>query len=143
MSTDVIMLTMKTKEDKNAWQRKHRQENNNLWTKKYEKTRKGFLMRTYRNMQSRVTGVQWKKAHLYNGLALLPRQTFYDWALSDRMFDELFIKWEQSNYDRKLTPSINRINSHKGYLEGNIEWLTHSENSRLGAISEKRKVYAP
>jgi hypothetical protein len=33
--------------------------------KKYEKTPKGYLMRTYRNMKSRVLGIQHKKAHIY------------------------------------------------------------------------------
>jgi hypothetical protein len=45
---------------------------------KYEKTKKGFLMRKYRNMQSRVTGIQKKKAHLYKDLYLLPREQYYE-----------------------------------------------------------------
>jgi hypothetical protein len=99
-----------------------------------EKTRKGFLMRLYRNMQSRVTGVQKVKFHLYQGKALLPRQEFYSWALPNRTFDRLFKAWERSKYDRKLTPSVDRIDPRLGYEIENMRWLTHSENSRLGAL---------
>src|SRR5437868_1147795 len=63
-------------------QRRIRAKINNRYTHKYEKTPKGFLMRLYRNMQSRVTGVQKKKYHLYEGKELLPRAEFYDWALN-------------------------------------------------------------
>jgi len=118
-----------TKEQKLAWQKQKRKENGNSWTKKYEKTRKGFLVRTYRNMKSRVEGVQKKKAHLYKGLPLLDKESFYNWALNDSEFISLFIKWEISDYDRKLTPSIDRIEPIKGYVMDNIQWLTHSENS--------------
>ncbi len=103
--------------------------------KRYEKTIPGFLMRCYRNMQSRVTGVQKKKSHLYLGLSLLDRQSFYDWARNDWQFYSLWLDWIKSDYDRKLTPSINRIDSTRGYEPDNIEWLTHSDNSRLGAMS--------
>lgn len=125
--------------DKLAWQREHREETYNAYTKKYEKTKKGFLMRLYRNMQSRVTGVQKKKAHLYLGVGLLDRGEFYSWALSNEDFHNMFKKWEESKYDRKLCPTVDRIDSSKGYFLPNMEWVTHSENSRRGANNIKRK----
>jgi len=105
---------------------------------KYEKTITGFLMRLYRNMQSRVTGVQKLKFHLYAGKTLLPRQEFYDWANKSEEFHILYDIWKQGGYDRKLTPSVDRIDSDRGYELDNMRWITHSENSRLGAISVKR-----
>jgi hypothetical protein len=125
----------KHKEEKNVYQREHRKQNGNVYTHRYEKTIPGFLMRSYRNMQSRVSGVQKKKAHLYKGLSLLDRQDFYDLSKNDWHFFELWLDWIKSDYDRKLTPSVNRIDSSRGYEPDNIEWLTHSENSRLGAMS--------
>lgn len=122
-----------------AYQREYRKKTGNKCTKKYEKSPKGFLMRTYRNMQSRVKGVQWRKAHLYEGLPILPREEFYTWAWDDHTFWRLYKQWVQSGYDRKLTPSINRIDTFKGYEIGNIEWLTFSTNCSLGASSPKRK----
>lgn len=117
--------------DKLEWQRLHRLKNSNLDTKKYEKTKKGFLMRTYRNMKSRTSGVQRLKSHLYLDKELLNKEEFYNFSLNNSVFNDLFNRWEESKYDRKLTPSIDRIDSTKGYVLDNIRWLTHSENSKL------------
>ena len=116
-------------------ERRHRKQNNNQCTKKYEKTFNGFIMRMYRNMKSRISGVQQKKCHLYEGKFLLAKEKFYSICSSDPRFLCLFHTWKNSDYDRKLTPSVNRINSKIGYTESNIEFVTHSENSRLGGIN--------
>ncbi len=104
--------------------------------REYERTIDGLLMRTYRNMQSRVEGIQVLKSHLYLGLELLDRQDFYDWARSDKDFLEIYNAWVESGYERRLAPSINRIDPSMGYVLSNMRWLTHSENSRLGALSK-------
>lgn len=101
----------------------------------YERTPNGFLMRSYRNMKSRVLGVQWKKAHLYEGKSILPKEEFYAWAKASQEFQSLFKAWKKSGRNRKLTPSVNRKDSKLGYFVANMEWITHSENSRLGAVS--------
>ena len=126
-----------TKEERLEKQRLSRKLNGNAHTKKYEKSHKGFLMRLYRNMQSRVSGVQKLKYHLYEGKELLPRETFYDWAMSNEKFFELFDIYEESGFDRKLAPSVDRIDSSKGYSIGNMEFVTHSENSRRGALNRR------
>jgi hypothetical protein len=113
------------------------------WSKIYEKTPKGFLMRVYRNMQSRVAGIQHKKAHLYKGLSILPRNDFYAWAWDNADFWRLYKQWAATDFtDRRLTPSINRIVSTEGYSIDNIEWLSHSVNSSLGGSSPKRRSHA-
>lgn len=121
----------------NEWQRNKRKSDGNAYVKKYEKTLKGFLMRLYRNMQSRVEGIQ--KAHLYEGKDLLDRESFYQWALTSNDFHSLFKSYEESAYDRKLAPSVDRVDSEKGYTLDNMEWVTHSENSRRGAINRHSK----
>jgi hypothetical protein len=118
--------------DRNAWQREYRKANNNIHTKLYEKTPKGFLMRLYRNMKSRVTGVQKQKFHLYKGKVLFDRDDFYTWALTQPKFHELFEAYEASNYERKLAPSVDRVDSSKGYTFDNVEWVTMLENSIRG-----------
>ena len=117
--------------DKLAWQREYRKTRCNWDTKVYEKTINGFLMRTYRNMKSRVTGVQKLKAHLYLGKELLDKQEFYNWSKNNQDFLKLFADWSNNSYNRKLSPAIDRIDSSKGYTLTNMRWLTHSENSRL------------
>jgi len=103
--------------------------------KKYEKTPKGFLMRLYRNMKSRVEGIQKIKFHLYKGKSILNKDEFYIWATGSSKFKLLFKDYEDSNYDRKLAPSVDRINSDKGYNLNNMEFVTMSENSRRGSLS--------
>ena len=130
---------LEKKRNKLEWQRNRRKETDNATTKKYEKTKGGFLMRLYRNMQSRVCGIQIKKYHLYSGCDLLSRDDFYAWANESKQFHALFKEWEESAYDRKKTPSVDRIDSAKGYCIKNMEWVTHSENSRRGSVSRRRK----
>jgi len=127
------------RDEMNRKRREYRKRTGNAETHRYEKTVKGFLMRKYRNMQSRVTGIQHKKAHLYKGLSLLPREDFYNWAMPHIQFHKLWIDWVDSDYKRKLCPTVDRIDSTKGYELDNMRWITHSENSILGCHSEKRK----
>lgn len=129
---------MWTQEQKNQWQRKYRKENGNQWTHKYEKTIDGFLVRKYRNMKSRIIGIQKLKAHLYKGKTLLDKKEFYLWSKQNKTFKKLFREWEESLYDRKLCPSVDRIDSSKGYTLENMEWVTHSENSRRGSINRNK-----
>lgn len=110
-------------------QRERRKKNGNAITKKYEKTKKGFLMRAYRNMKSRIEGIQKKKYHLYKGKELLDKELFYSWSLEHPEFNRLFKDYEDSGYTRKLAPSPDRIDSRKGYTIENIQWVTTSENS--------------
>lgn len=133
---------MKTKEELNKYQREYRKRVGNVSTHKYERTINGFLVRKYRNMESRVTGVQRLKSHLYKGLDLLDRESFYRWAKSSDTFQGLFKSWVADGYNRKLCPSVDRIDSSQGYHLSNMEWITHSENSRRGSLSARRR-YSP
>lgn len=129
-----------TQEEKNKKQREQRALNGNACTKKYEKTEKGFLVRTYRNMLSRVNGVTKNKNHLYLGLEILDKETFYKWSLDNVDFRELFTYWIMIDYQRKYTPSIDRIDSKKGYTLDNIQWITFSENCKRGNESRFNKL---
>lgn len=120
-------------------QRIRRKANGNAYTHKYERTKSGKLVRLYRNMKSRVDGVQWMKAHLYAGKSLLPKEAFYQWALSSNEFHRLFREWSEAGYDRKLAPSVDRVDSSRGYDIDNMQWVTHSENSRRGAVSKRTR----
>lgn len=124
----------------NAKQREYRRRNGNAVTRRYEKTKRGFLMRLYRNMQSRITGIQRQKFHLYAGKPLaVTRDEFYEWAFTHPSFHELFAAWEVSGYARQYTPSVDRVDPDRGYEFDNMEWVTHSENSRRGNESRIRQ----
>jgi hypothetical protein len=119
-------------------QRSYRKNNGNAATKKYEKTVNGFLMRVYRNMKSRVEGVQKSKYHLYHGKPLaITKEEFYTWSKMNWDFIRLWDTYESSGYEQKLAPSVDRIDSTLGYEFGNIEWVTHSINSSRGSKSRR------
>lgn len=99
-------------------------------------------MRMYRNMKSRVTGVQKQKSHLYLGKELLNKKDFYAWAKASAQFKIMFEIYKNNGYSRRLAPTVNRIDSSRGYSLDNMEWLTHSDNSRLGAVSQWDKSRA-
>jgi hypothetical protein len=129
-----------TREQINKRQREARAMNGNIHTLRYEKTPKGFLMRKYRNITSRVAGIQKRNFHLYKDVELkIDRDDFYEWSLSSLEFWKLYINWVKNNYCQKLTPSVDRIDSTKHYEFCNIEWVTNSENSRRGSLSNQRK----
>ena len=106
--------------------------------RRYHKTKKGKLMLTYNNMTRRVTG--YVKPHLYKGLDICSRDVFYDWSLDNESFNYLYIDWVDSGFKRALSPSIDRIDTNKGYVSENIQWITLSENSKKGAISRHKKT---
>lgn len=135
-------MTPKQLAGKNERQRERRRENGNADTRRYERTKAGFLMRLYRNMQSRVEGVQYHKAHLYEGLFLLPRSAFYEWAMGSPEFHTLWDEWTAADRDRRLVPTVDRADPEKGYAVSNMEWATHSENSRRGALSRHKRFAA-
>jgi len=132
-------MTEEQRLKRNETVRRYRKKTGNRATRKYERTKRGFLMRKYRNMQSRVVGIQKKKAHLYKGKCLLERDEYYKWAFDSREFNRLYEEWVKSEYDRKLCPTVDRINPDEGYCLENMRWITHSENSRLGAVARNKK----
>lgn len=98
---------------------------------------KGYLVRKYRNMLSRVSGVQQKKSHLYLGKTILPKVDFYAWALNNNDFVKLWDNYLSAKRNRKLAPTVNRIDPQKGYTLDNMEWITHSQNSSLANRTRK------
>jgi hypothetical protein len=87
-------------------------------------------MRLYRNMKSRISGVQKQKFYLYQGKSIINKQDFYNWAEIQPDFHCLFEAWQAAGWPRKMSPSVDRIDSGLGYEIGNMRWVTHSENSR-------------
>jgi hypothetical protein len=130
---------MANREEKNKKQRAKRRANNNLHTRLYEKTVSGFLMRLYRNMKSRILGIQYKKKHLYENKCLLSKENFYEWSKMNETFILLFNQWKESNYERRLTPSVDRINSAIGYTLENMEWVPFHVNCSRGSKSRNSK----
>lgn len=56
------------------------------------------------------------------------KEYFINRFINDNKYIDLHKKWVQSNYDKKLTPSIDRINHLKEYEKDNIQMITWIEN---------------
>jgi len=120
----------------NKKQREYRSEIGDFCTWKYEKTESGFVMRMYRNMKSRISGVQSFKKHLYDGKEIMPKEEFYELAKKSIDFKSLFDAYIKGGCQMKFAPSVDRINPEIGYVKSNIRFITHSENSALGSKSK-------
>ena len=115
-------------------------------SRKVRKTINGFLCCLYTKIIQRTQGRGGvKHPHLYIGKPVLPREVFYTWSKNHPDFLKLFKQWASAGYDRKLTPSVNRMNSKEGYLLNNIEWMTTSQNNSLAStvrkIKQRKEVY--
>lgn len=110
-------------------------ERRRAYLSEYRRSIDGFLAHAYASMKRRVEGKgQERTRHIYKGLPLLPQDEFMNWARQDRAFLYLHKQWAAADYDYKLSPSVNRVVGKLGYVLGNIEWLTHSDNCSLGGM---------
>ena len=101
----------------------------------YRRTITGFLSRSYSHMSERVRGVgvvPHKQKYWY-GKPIMPREVFYEWSKNHPDFLRLFKRWTTAGHPKRLAPSVNRIDSSKGYTLDNVEWITQSQNSMLAS----------
>jgi hypothetical protein len=61
------------------------------------------------------------------------------WSKNHPDFLRLYKQWKTSDFDRRLTPTVNRMNSSKGYTLDNVEWLTNSQNCGLSGSVRQAK----
>ena len=125
------------------WARKDRLENPDKHKVNHRKARKslrGYLVEKHYAITRRCKGFEKKKSHLYDGLYFVSKDVFLDWAINNKDYIDLYDNYVLSNYDNKLAPSIDRLDSNKGYIISNMRFITHSENSRLGSISRWANV---
>lgn len=105
--------------------------------RKSERTIKGFLLGRYRAMKRRVSGKSPKHVPYYKGKELLKKKDFLNVNMGNLQFLKLYKNWVAHSYDQKLSPSVNRIDSSKGYTLDNMEWVTMSQNSALASVVRK------
>lgn len=97
--------------------------------KRYRKNFTRLLKHKYRGMYERVNGIRSIRNSL--GKELCSYAEFIDWFNKNKkQFIKLYKKWEKSGFERKLSPSIDRIDSSKGYSIDNIQWLALTDNCK-------------
>jgi hypothetical protein len=103
-----------------------------------------FLCKMYRDMKARVTGtnkgyVAERTRHIYVGKSILPRDVFMQWARNNPDFLSLYKRYVMNDFERRLAPSVNRMDSRLGYTLNNMEWMTSGQNSGLSGMVIKMK----
>ena len=96
----------------------------------YFHTLDGCIHRMYNNIKERVTHVEYPRNAAYRNVRLeISWEDFYYFVKNNPYFARLFEDWVQSNYDTKLSPSIDRIDSSGHYTLDNIQIITSHENN--------------
>jgi len=92
----------------------------------------GLLKSIYRNQKSHSKYCYYRTARHSPDYSL---DEFLIWTCSHvDEFYSLFEQWVMNNYDKKYTPSIDRIDRTKGYTLDNIQLMTWADNHKKGAI---------
>lgn len=99
--------------------------------RKYEKSPRGIILRRYRDMKARVEGRGIHKDGPWQGLEIMSKHHFVEWALLDKSFNDTYNNWDQCMYSPSQVPSIHRIDSSKGYVRGNMEWMPVKSHRQL------------
>lgn len=87
-----------------------------------------FICNAYSALVARCKTKNGTCSEIYYGLEFCSREDFYNKYRSDQMFLGLYKAWQDSNFNRSLVPSVDRIDKMKGYLIDNMQWLTITEN---------------
>lgn len=64
------------------------------------------------------------------GFNIIDRDLFVKWSISDKQLNTIYSNWDKET-DMDM-PTVDRIDNNKGYVEGNIQWLTRIDNIRKG-----------
>lgn len=91
----------------------------NIWAKRYA------------HMKARHEGRATHFSHC-EGKGLLSREKFFEWCKdfeNMQAFLTIYFEWASEDFPLGLSPSIDRIDSTKGYTEGNLQWLTFDQNT--------------
>lgn len=107
--------------------------------KSYYTNPETYLSQRYLDILTRVEGRDPKTGDRVKGLPVeFTKAQFIKWGLNHPKFLGLFENWKERGHIRALAPSIDRLDPSKGYTKRNLDWLTQSENSRLGGINSYR-----
>ena len=96
--------------------------------KRYRTNPDRYIKHKYYMMKRRCEGKS--NHHSYDNMELLSFEEWMEWCNeSHDTFIELFNNWIASSWNRNQSPSIDRIDNSRGYVKGNLQWITNHENT--------------
>lgn len=93
----------------------------NIVSNNYKKSKEGLIRRIL------VQQKRSSKMRLHSQPEYTLNQ-FREWFYSQENFEQLYINWVSSDYDKNLTPSVDRLDDLKPYIFENIRLVTWKEN---------------
>ena len=91
-----------------------------------------IFKRRYKDLRRRSSGRTKRKYHS-ESKDIVSKAEFIDWCWSDdnlKEFEKIYDVWEERGFEKKDSPSIDRIDSQGTYTLDNIQWLSLGENAR-------------
>lgn len=98
------------------------------YKKEYLKTKEGLISQIYYSQKS----CSIKRGH---NPPLYSRKELYNYAILKDVFHSIYDQWVDSNYNKWLVPSFDRIDNNIGYSFDNIRIVTWMENRANQSIS--------
>lgn len=99
--------------------------------KNWKLNKVAYLAKKWSYMQDRVSHRSKSvEGRSYYKLPICSKAQFLSFALKDENFNKLFAVYKMLKGPRKHAPSVDRINTKRGYVLGNMQFLTVSHNSK-------------
>lgn len=113
----------------------HRGEYAKVYRQSTKRTKEGWYTKTYGRMKR-------DNKNKFNLPLPFSKEEFIAWINYNYLekFNKLFQKYVESDCDKYLNPSIDRIDDYKSYTFDNMQLLTWEENDKKGTNGVKNKV---
>jgi hypothetical protein len=84
----------------------------------------------YSGMKARIEGRATRRYEV-EGRDICTKNEFLQWCEQNiKQFEKIHRAWKKSNWENKMSPSIDRIDNSKGYTIDNIRWISKSINCK-------------
>jgi hypothetical protein len=96
---------------------------------------KYLAMALYQYMKTRVGG---HGKEIFKGLEICSTEEFYNFAINNENLKRLMIQWRANGYSSRYAPTVDRIDSARGYLINNIQFLSKLDNTIKSHIQRRK-----